>query len=215
MSSLQVNFYDCFYKCLIHFFILSINLIRSTNIDVYLKNEWHQPLVGPHTLQRLLNYFEGCSFLFNRTEFHQLFLQKALPEKALQQKPAEGMTLPHFWLMGSKERQTILSRNAQMGSHYSQVLGGTWNILVMKLKYLFWKYQEDFPARYCRYWQEWIKRCSKKTKPNYNFPCRRGDQLAKCQSYLGVSVDIPPTVSREKVSLAEQEQCLGIAVPGF
>lgn len=40
-------------------------------------------------------------------------------------------------LLGSKERWTILSSNAQMGSRYSQVLESTRNILLMKLKYLF------------------------------------------------------------------------------
>lgn len=101
--SLQVSFYDYFYKSLVHFFIRSINLTRSTKIGVYLKNEQYQPSVGPHTLQRFLNHFEECDFLFNRTEFQKLFLQKALLDQALQLKPAKGMTLPDLWLMVPKK----------------------------------------------------------------------------------------------------------------
>lgn len=70
----------------------SINLTRSTKIGAHLKNEQYQA----HTLQRFLNYFEECKFLFGRIEFQQLFLQKALIDKTLQQKPAKIITSSNF-----------------------------------------------------------------------------------------------------------------------
>lgn len=56
------------------------------------------------------------------------------------------MTLPHFWLMGSKERQTILSRNARTGSHYSQVLVGHMKHIGDEIKILVLKVSRRLPS---------------------------------------------------------------------